>query len=109
MQLEKRVAQEVQCADGPVRKYLALAAEVCTAGNPVVLDDDGPFSRNEKTGEVIPVHKRRGLCVFNVHALRPQQATGTNAPVLVPVEAPVQAPSSSNPSPAVFRRQANRL
>ena len=72
---------------------------MCARGNRVVLDDDGSFALNKKTGEVTPVRKKGNTYVMRVKILRPSVVKQPPAKHLAAVE-------DAQDSAMEFRRRA---
>ena len=103
----------MNCRVGTVHKCLTSAADICRRGNRVVLDDDGSFIINKRTGETTPLHQVNGTYIMRVKILRPRAGTGAPGPIAAlgasqtaatPMEvsnSPTSPPSSGLTRPAM--------
>ena len=91
---------------GPVHKCLAAAAEICGQGNRIVLDDDGSFIMNKRTGETTPIHKKGNTYIIRVRVLRPEAVKPAPKSLAAVGDADMAPASSTSGKSPVFRRPA---
>ena len=107
VQLEGGAVKTMNCRVGTVRKCLTAAADICRRGNRVILDDDGSFILNKKTGEVTPLHQVNGTYVMRVKILRPRAPSASAQPIAaVGLAAPGGGEAAMDTSGAGFQRRA---
>lgn len=101
VQLENGTIKRMICCAGPVHKRLTAAAEICAHGNRIVLDDDGSFILNKRSGEVTPIRKKGNTYIMHVKVLRPSAVKAPSPKTLAAV-----GDAADGPGEASFPRQA---